>query len=202
MTITTQDRSDVMQLAWQIVRGSTYRVRWEGLRAVLADALRRAWSTIKARVAYRARIMAEAHRPSEEIRAELRNFENCDHLTASDHQRVDTLREALHAAQEREAVEAMEAKRDLITAAAGRFCNVTFTKKDGTERTMLVQPASLPLHVKGEEATEAGRRAAQTRKERHPHLFPVWDAEKRAIRSVNLATVTRIATGGTVHTYA
>ncbi len=32
-------------------------------------------------------------------------------------------------------------------------------------------------------------------------LMPVWDVEAKAPRSINLATVTRIATGGHVHTF-
>ncbi|MEZ5913445.1 MAG: hypothetical protein R3D84_15495 [Paracoccaceae bacterium] len=78
---------------------------------------------------------------------------------------------------------------------------MTFTKADGTERAMKVQPAALKFHVKGDDASEAGRKAAATRAQRHPHLLPVWDAEKRAPRSVNLATIRRIAVGGTVHTF-
>ena len=67
---------------------------------------------------------------------------------------------------------------------------------------MRIQPASLKLHVKGDAATDAGRKGAETRAARHPHLMPVWDAEKKAIRSINLSTVTRIAVGGQVHTFA
>ncbi len=97
---------------------------------------------------------------------------------------------------------ALDAKRTLITSSGSRFCSVTFIKKDGSLRRMCVQPASLQLHVKGDAATDAGRKGAETRAARHPHLMPVWDAEKRAIRSINLETVTRIATGGQVHEFA
>lgn len=48
---------------------------------------------------------------------------------------------------------------------------------------------------------EAGKRAEQTRKARHPHLLPVWDAKAHAPRSVNLATISRIAVDGVVHEY-
>ncbi|WP_171174918.1 hypothetical protein [Ruegeria sp. HKCCD8929] len=82
---------------------------------------------------------------------------------------------------------------------SGRFTSVTFTKKDGTERVMRVQPAALRQHVKGEVASEAARKAIMTRARRHPHLLPVWDAEARAARSVNLATVTRIAADGHIY---
>lgn len=51
------------------------------------------------------------------------------------------------------------------------------------------------------EMSEADHRAAVTRTRRHPHLMPVWDVDAAAPRSVNLATVSRIAAGGAVHTY-
>ena len=92
-------------------------------------------------------------------------------------------------------------KRELIEAAKGQFCAVTFIKADGTERTMKVQPAALKFHVKGDAATEAGKKAVATRKARHPHLLPVWDVEKQAVRSVNLATVQTINVGGLAHAY-
>jgi hypothetical protein len=94
------------------------------------------------------------------------------------------------------------AKRDLIASAGGRFCAVTFTKKDGTERRMQVQPAALRSRLKGEAASPAARRATLTREERHPHLLPVWDIRARAPRSINLRTVSRIAVDGQVHRFA
>lgn len=93
-------------------------------------------------------------------------------------------------------------KRDLIASAGGRFCGVTFTKKDGTERRMQVQPAALDLRVKGDAASERAKRATLTREARHPHLLPVWDVRARAPRSINLATVSRIAVDGQVHRFA
>jgi hypothetical protein len=96
----------------------------------------------------------------------------------------------------------LTAKRDLIASAGGRFCAVTFTKKDGSLRKMQVQPAALRLRVKGETAGEAARQAALTRQERHPHLLPVWDIRARAPRSINLRTVSRIAVDGEVHRFA
>ncbi len=66
---------------------------------------------------------------------------------------------------------------------------------------MQVQPATLQHHVKGETATEAGKRAVATRKATHPNLLPVWDAQAKAARSINLATVSRIAVDGRVHEY-
>ncbi|WP_210528972.1 hypothetical protein [Rubellimicrobium arenae] len=96
----------------------------------------------------------------------------------------------------------LAAKRDLIASAGGRFCAVTFTKKDGSERLMQVQPAALRHRLKGEAASDAARRATFTRQERHPHLLPVWDVRARGPRSINLATVSRIAVNGGVHRFA
>jgi len=96
----------------------------------------------------------------------------------------------------------LAAKRDLIASAGGRFCAVTFTKKDGTERKMQVQPATLRTRVKGEAASPDARRATLTREERHPHLLPVWDIRARAPRSINLRTVSCIAVDGQVHRFA
>ena len=92
-------------------------------------------------------------------------------------------------------------KRDLILGNAGRFCGVTFVKKDGSARVMLIQPAALKFRVKGDDASPAARQAAETRAARHPHLLPVWDVVARAVRSVNLETVQRIAAGGNVYTF-
>lgn len=93
-------------------------------------------------------------------------------------------------------------KRDLIVAAGGRFCAITFTRKDGTERRMQVQPAALRHRVRGEAASEPARRATFTRQERHPHLLPVWDVRARAPRSINVRTVSRITVDGCVHRFA
>lgn len=93
------------------------------------------------------------------------------------------------------------AKRALIAGAGGRFCGVTFIKADGSRRVMLVQPAKLKFHVKGDTATEAGRKATATRAERHPNLLPVWDANAKAPRSVNLATILSIKVNGATHSF-
>lgn len=95
----------------------------------------------------------------------------------------------------------LEARKALIASAKGRFCGVTFIKADGTLRRMNVQPAKLALHVKGDAATEAGQRATATRKARHPHLFPVWDVQAKAPRSINLETVKEIRTSGKAYVY-
>ena len=73
---------------------------------------------------------------------------------------------------------------------------------NGSTRRMTVQPAAICHHVKGADASPRASRAAETRAQRHPNLLPVWDTEAQAIRSVNLATVSRIAVYGTVHTFS
>ena len=94
-----------------------------------------------------------------------------------------------------------ETVRKAILADGGRIVAVTFAKRDGTVRTMHVQPAAMASRVKGAAASPAGRQAAATRRHRHPELLPVWDVATGAIRSVNLDTVSRIAANGTVRTF-
>jgi hypothetical protein len=96
----------------------------------------------------------------------------------------------------------LAAKRALLLGAGGRFCGVTFRKKDGSLRRMQVQPAALARRLKGPAASERAARASATRAARHPHLLPVWDVRARAPRSINLATVSRIAVDGQVHRFA
>lgn len=200
-TAPTYDRRAIMLDAWASVRKADL-TRFS-LRHVLRNALRRAWSDAKYAAAAAARA-AKAQDTTEagRIRAAIDLLENKDRWTAADHAKADKLRAELARATTHEAAaEDYDAKRELIAAAGGRFCAVTFTKADGTERTMQVQPATLKAHVKGDKATEAGQRATATRKARHPHLFPVWDAQAKAPRSVNLATISRIAVDGQIHTF-
>lgn len=89
-----------------------------------------------------------------------------------------------------------DAQKDLINSAKGQFCSVTFIKKDGTRRVMVIQPAKLKFEVKGESGSEPHRRAAETRVAAHPNLFPVWSVDAKGIRSVNLDTVESIKVGG------
>lgn len=89
----------------------------------------------------------------------------------------------------------------LIAEAGSRFAQVTFVKKDGSERTMLVQPATGKHHVKGEAASAERQAAAAKRAANNPHLFNVWDVDRQAFRSINLNTVKRIAANGEVHEY-
>ncbi|SFE20716.1 hypothetical protein SAMN04488523_105314 [Sulfitobacter brevis] len=168
--------------------------------SLFAGQLSRVWAEAKRRVAT-AKFDATMSQ-SDRTRAAIASLESKDRWTQADYARIGVLRAALRAAEEHEALSPdYAAKRYLIASAGGRFCAVTFTKVDGTERTMQVQPATLQHHVKGDSATEAGKRATATRKARHPHLMPVWDAKAQAPRSVNLATISRIAMDGVVHEY-
>ncbi|WP_340262310.1 hypothetical protein [Sulfitobacter pontiacus] len=198
----TYNRTAIMTHAWEIVRRAN--VAKFGLRTILRRALRAAWGEAKHKRAI-ALIEEKAQTQSPEVartREAIAALEGKDRWTQADYARIGVLRAALRAAVEHEqAASDYVEKRELIEAAKGRFCAVTFTKKDGTERTMQVQPSTLQHHVKGDSATEAGKQATQTRKARHPHLLAVWDAQARAPRSVNLATISRIAVNGTVHEY-
>ena len=196
------DLKAIMTAAWEVVRKAN--VALYGFRTIMRRALKAAWSNAKHERAMKTRKKKQEHASPEVIRiqGEIAILESKTHWEQPDYARIGVLRAALRAAQEHEAA-ALDyaAKRDLIASAGGRFCAVTFTKADGSERTMQVQPATLHRHVKGDAATEAGKRAVETRKARHPHLLPVWDAKAHAPRSVNLATISRIAVDGVVHEY-
>ncbi|QFT79422.1 hypothetical protein FIU89_02280 [Roseovarius sp. THAF27] len=198
------DRAEIMKAAWVIVR--RFHGNGEPFKSLMSRALVSAWDKArqKASVARRleqSRREAEtlAARTSSQLAAETTDLDNRSYLGHEGQEKLRALRAAHTAACEREA---QEAKRALIDSARGRFASVTFTKKDGTERVMRVQPATLKYHVKGSAASEAAQKAVQARAERHPHLMPLWDAEAQAPRSVNLATISRIAVNGAVHEYA
>ncbi|UWR37695.1 hypothetical protein [Sulfitobacter sp. W074] len=190
----TYNRKAIMTAAWEIVRKAN--VALYGFRVIMRRALKAAWSNAKHERAMNARQEKQKLASPEvtRIQNEIAILESKTHWEQPDYARIGVLRAALRAAQEHEAAAPDYAsKRDLIASAGGRFCAVTFTKADGTER--------LQRHVKGDAATEAGKRAVETRKARHPHLMPVWDAQAHAPRSVNLATTSRIAVDGVVHEY-
>lgn len=204
------DRTQIMQEAWTIAR------RFAGNRETWGQRLSRALKLVWWNVKEAARRVVEfAHRAAEEatrfagrsaasIRAEVEDMENTDRLGFDGIERLAAARRALsdQYARAREAnAEDFAAKRALIAAAEGRFCVVTFLKADGSRRVMRVQPAALKFHVKGEAASEAGRKAVATRALRHPNLLPVWDAETKAPRSVNLATILSITVDGATHTF-
>lgn len=92
--------------------------------------------------------------------------------------------------------------RALIASAQGRFCSVTFIKKDGSERIMNIQPARITKAIKDpDEVSAIDKQRTETRRVNNPHLLPVWDNAKQAIRSVNLDTVTEIKVDGDVYAY-
>lgn len=195
------DRRTLMLEAWAIVRRRM--AKGAAFAGLLSQALSSAWFSAKmnARVAAksaaaRAAVEKLADQSSASLVAQITALQNKDTLGHDGMARLAELKKALHTAKAREAD-----KRELIAASAGRISAVTFIKKDGTSRTMKVQPATLAKRVKGDAATDAAKRATATRKATHPNLMPVWDVEAKAARSINLATVTRIATGGHVHTF-
>lgn len=89
-----------------------------------------------------------------------------------------------------------ERVRKLIESAKGRFAAVDFIKKDGTLRTMQVQPAALKFHVAGDDASDAAKKATATRKANNPNLMPVWDVASQGVRSINLDTVLGVTLDG------
>ncbi len=189
------NKSKIMKRAWEIVKKNT-NWRRAGAAFWLRRALWQAWSEAK-----------KAIRPPmtevDNIRETISMLDNKDTWTPADYAKSDKLHSDLRIAGKHEAAAAeYEEKRALIAAAAGRFCSVTFTKVDGSLRVMRIQPAALRQHIKGEAAAEAAKRAVQTRQRRHPHLLPVWDTEAASARSVNLATISRIAVNGAVHHFA
>ncbi|NEY90366.1 hypothetical protein [Tabrizicola oligotrophica] len=196
-----------MNEAWTIARRFAGNPETWGQR--LSRALKLVWWNAKVAV----RLAAEAAQRAAaraakwgaltipQIRAAIVDLENRDFLGHAGLLELSEAQAALHAAVDSEAAADLDAKRALIASAGGRFCTVIFTKADGTERAMKVQPAALKFHVKGDTATEAGKKATATRAERHPHLLPVWDADKRAPRSVNLATIREIRVNGATHSF-
>ena len=187
------DRRALMIEAWTRTRAFMARNPHGRLRAAFASNLREAWVNAKARIAFAAKQAKMAARTAASLKAEIETLENTDTLGFDGIERLAELR--------REYAAKLAHRRELIAAAKGRFAAVTFIKKDGSERTMQVQPATLKFHVKGDAASEAAQKAVETRALRHPHLLAVWDAEAKAARSVNLATITRIAVNGTVHEF-
>lgn len=177
----------------EIYKGRSYASAFVGqLSRVWAEAKRRK------RIAVEQAIRTEADRTLHVFAALLGK----DRWTQADYARIGVLRAALRAnIEHEEAAPDYAEKRDQIGSAGGRFCAVTCTKADGTERIIQVQPATLQHHVKGDKVTKAGKQAVATRKARHPNLLPVWDAPAKAPRSVNLATISRIALDCAVHEY-
>ncbi|KAA9006650.1 hypothetical protein [Histidinibacterium aquaticum] len=195
----TFDLSVIMAEAWARTREALAHNPRLILRALFRRYLREAWVNAKTRMEIAREKAALEARSVESLSREIENIENRSIIGIDGANRLAKLRCALARARERED---FAVKRELIATGTGRFVAVTFTKKDGAERTMTVQPDALRSRLKGEDASDAGRRASQTRAERHPNLMPAWDAQKGACRSINLATVSRIAVDGQVHTFA
>lgn len=193
----TFDRAKIFATTWTQAKNTKERFGYsqDQLRGLFVDCLRKAWFEAK-------QIAKLAARSIESLEAEIENLRNKTRLDWNGQQRQTRLQQALALAEARKAAVDYALKRELISSAGGRFSTVTFTKADGSERTMRVQPAKLKFHVKGDAASESAQRAVKTRAKRHPNLFPVWDADKAAPRSVNLATVSRIVVDGTSHSYA
>lgn len=76
--------------------------------------------------------------------------------------------------------------KNLLKTANGRFFGVTFVKKDGTLRTMNAR-TGVSSHIKGTGASRAGTNDNQ---------LTVFDAQKRAYRTINLDTVKSLRING------
>lgn len=85
--------------------------------------------------------------------------------------------------------------KSMLERAKGRFCAIEFIKKDGSIRTLTVQPHAVKTHLV-ENPTASGKQAAETRRKNHPNLFPVYDVHARQIKSVNLDTLCSIKVDG------
>jgi len=88
------------------------------------------------------------------------------------------------------------ALRRVLEGTGSKFTIVQFIKQDGSLRTMLIQHAATKFRVKGNAAPAHKQRAAETRAYNHPELFNTYDVDRRALRSINLDTVTRIRSFG------
>lgn len=180
------NKAEIMRRAHDLARTGLGPYRY-----LFKTALRMAW--------------AEARRamqsPADRLREAIQVLECKDRWSREDYATHDRLLAELRTLEVQASAE-REQKRALIESAKGRICAVTFTKKDGSERVMKIQPAKLKFHIKGEDGDQAARKASAIRKSRHPHLMPVWDVEAAAPRSVNLATVSRIVVDGAAHRFA
>lgn len=184
MNATTINRAEVMTTAWAKAREMMEMFGYAAsqLRSVFAQCLSEAWAVAKAKA-------ADAALSIEMVAYMIVDLENRDTLGREGLNRLSQLRVLL---REKRSAQAIAERAALIKAAP---CTVTFIKADGTARTMNVSHDALRAHVKGADATEAGQKATATRKARHPHLLPVWDADKDAPRSINLTTLRSIVRG-------
>lgn len=65
---------------------------------------------------------------------------------------------------------------------------VTFTKKDGSERVM-----KCTLNQEILENGPGYEKKTDRVKKAHPNVLPVWDVEASAFRSINIDTVTKVS---------
>lgn len=82
--------------------------------------------------------------------------------------------------------------RYIMEKAGGRFVALDFVKKDGTLRTINVQPAAARTKAKGDKNTKQMKEVVEKRKQNNPHLLNAWDVKVNAFRSINMDTVSRI----------
>lgn len=153
----TYNRTAIMQAAWAIF-AETYiypSLPFNSIgRKGFGWALTEAWRRAK-----RPPTQPVAQRSAASLWDEVQSLENRTRLDHHGLNRLSEVRAEYYQAQAHEKAEAdLAEKRELIASAKGRFCSVQFTKKDGTERIMRVQPATLKFHVRGDAASEAGKR--------------------------------------------
>lgn len=74
---------------------------------------------------------------------------------------------------------------------------MSFIKKDGTDRTLNIQPNAVWTHL-AQNPSPSALRASRTRQRRHKHLLPVYDVAARRIKSINLDTVTSVRVDGSL----
>ena len=192
--ITAYDRRTIMTEAWDRTRALIALNPGVSRAAAHAMYLSEEWTNEKSRLANARRAERLAALTIDQIEAQVARAHHYGELP--DDFRLTELYPALEA---KKAEGENAAKRDLIQSA--NTCTVTFTKKDGSRRVMRVEARKVAEHVKGDKATRSARIASHTRAFRHPNLFPVWDTEAKAIKSVNLTTVTRIETANQTHNF-
>ena len=80
----------------------------------------------------------------------------------------------------------IELIKSLLKTTNGRFFGVTFVKQDGTLRNMNAR-TGVSSHIKGTGASRAGT---------NDKYLTVFDAQKRAYRTINLETVQSLKIDG------
>lgn len=85
--------------------------------------------------------------------------------------------------------------QSIMEASDGAFFNVVFIKKDGSRRSMTAR-YGVSKGVLGDEASESAKKALVTWRENNPNLLRLFDAHKRAFRTVNLDTIESLRVNG------